>query len=125
LYFSVPPFDNWQLLGAIAPNKPSGVFRTGWPTNEAMYGCEAVQLGVSIEPVETLDNLELFGSGVDDRRAFAHKIALDLYQFMASFSQGTQMGEVMTIPTNVLDRWMQRFEDRYRRDPNFMMKNHT
>jgi hypothetical protein len=75
-----------------------------------------------LRSVEILENLELVSSGVDDRRAFAHKIALDLYKFVGSFARTTEMGEVMVIPTNVLDQWMHRFEDKYRRDPNFMMK---
>lgn len=38
-----------EVLGAVAAAKPSGVFRTGWPTNEQMQSCEVVRLGVSIE----------------------------------------------------------------------------
>jgi hypothetical protein len=50
LYYSLPPFDNWELLGCVSPEKPSGVFRTGWTTNEDMINCPVVQLGVAIEP---------------------------------------------------------------------------
>lgn len=50
LYYSIPPFQTWTLVGSVFPNKPSGIFRTGWATNEAMMGCPVVQLGVSIEP---------------------------------------------------------------------------
>jgi len=28
----------------------------------------------------------------------------------------------MLVPTNIFDRWMARFEAKYRRDPHFMMK---
>jgi hypothetical protein len=28
----------------------------------------------------------------------------------------------MAVPTNIFDRWMERFERKYRQDPNFMMK---
>ena len=50
LYYSVPPFENWLLLGAVYPSKPSGIFRTGWVTNEEVKNMPFVQLGVSIEP---------------------------------------------------------------------------
>lgn len=50
LYYSKPPFTDWELLGCVSPEKPSGVFRTGWTTKEDMVGCGVVQLGVSIEP---------------------------------------------------------------------------
>jgi hypothetical protein len=49
LYYSVPPFQNWEVLGCVFPDKPSGIFRTGWSTKEDMIGCPVVQLGVSIE----------------------------------------------------------------------------
>ena len=69
----------------------------------------------------TIENLSLTTSGVEDRFAFAHKIALDLFTFMTSFSQSSQPGYMM-VPTNMFDQWMQRFERKYRLDPNFMMK---
>eukprot|EP01041_Mallomonas_annulata_P006767 gene6767-13713_t len=122
LYYSVPPFQQWEIIGAISPEKPSGIFRTSWATKEDMIGCPLVQLGVSLESLDTIKNLDLLLSGVDDRRQFAHKIALDLFQFMTSFSHPCQNGQ-MIIPTNLLDRWMEKFDRKYSMDPNFMMKN--
>jgi hypothetical protein len=49
LYYALPPFQNWEVLGAVSPEKPSGIFRTGWSTKEYMIGCPLVQLGVAIE----------------------------------------------------------------------------
>eukprot|EP00904_Undaria_pinnatifida_P000953 jgi/Undpi1/10859/HiC_scaffold_3.g01385.m1 len=128
LYFSVPSsstgaFEQWEVLGAVAAAKPSGVFRTGWSTNDQMRSCGVVQLGVSIESEDVVINLRLGGGGVQDRKQFALKIAKDLFQYMSSFSQSTQAGpEVMVVPTNLLDRWITRFESKYSRDPNFMLK---
>eukprot|EP00598_Pedospumella_elongata_P009270 CAMPEP_0185006174 /NCGR_PEP_ID=MMETSP1098-20130426/83863_1 /TAXON_ID=89044 /ORGANISM="Spumella elongata, Strain CCAP 955/1" /LENGTH=180 /DNA_ID=CAMNT_0027534307 /DNA_START=69 /DNA_END=611 /DNA_ORIENTATION=- len=121
LYYSVPPFQNWVLIGSIDPSKPSGIFRTNWANNEEVRNCPVVQLGVSLEPLETINNLHIAGSGVEDRFAFAHKIALDLFQYMTSFSSGTQNG-MIAVPTSIFDKWMERFERKYRLDPNFMMK---
>jgi hypothetical protein len=50
LYYSLPPFQNWILLGSVDPSKPSGVFRTNWSTNEEVRNSPYLQLGVSIEP---------------------------------------------------------------------------
>ncbi|CAM9138803.1 unnamed protein product [Sphacelaria rigidula] len=128
LYFSVPnattgAFEHWEVLGAVAAGKPSGVFRTGWATNDQIRPCPVAQLGVSIESEEVVANLRLEAGGVQDRKQFALKIAKDLFQFMSSFSNSTQAGaEMMVIPTNVLDRWITRFESKYNRDPNFMLK---
>jgi len=123
LYYAAPPsFDAWVLLGAISPEKPSGIFRTGWPSNEALVGCPCVQLGVALEPISTIQNLSVERSGVDDRFYFAHKIAKNLFDYMASFSSTSQPG-MMLVPTSVFDSWLQRFERKYQIDPNFFLKD--
>ena len=72
--------------------------------------------------LDTITNLSIEHSGVEDRFAFAHKIALDLFRYMASFSQGTEGEGMMVVPNTIFDRWMERFERKYSMDPNFMMK---
>ena len=74
--------------------------------------------------LETISNLEIASSGVEDRFAFAHKIALDLFQYMASFN-GSNPGQpgAMVVPTTVFDSWLERFERKYKLDPNFMLKS--
>jgi Ni,Fe-hydrogenase III small subunit len=72
--------------------------------------------------MDVLNNLELGKSGVDDRFAYAHKIATDLFQYMSSFAQEPRQADWMVVPTNILDRWLERFERKYRLDPNFMLK---
>ena len=122
LYYSTNGSE-WSLLGSIFAEKPSGTFRTGWSTNESMVGVPAVQVGVSIENLETIANLEIVSSGVEDRHAFAHKIAKDLFQYMASFAAPNgSSNEAMLVPTNVFDKWIERFDRKYSLDPNFMMK---
>ncbi|RHY42927.1 hypothetical protein DYB38_010276, partial [Aphanomyces astaci] len=78
-----------------------------------------LKLGDSVESVR---NLGIEASGLEERKSFALKIAQDLFNFMTSFSTSTN-SSMMVVPTNLLDRWMERFESKYRRDPNFMMKN--
>lgn len=124
LYYSLSPFQSWEVIGSIDPSKPSGIFRTGWAGNEDMKTAQCVQLGVSLEPLETIKNLELVSSGVEDRFTFARKIAQDLFQFMTSFSAGDASSQgAMVVPMNIFDRWMERFERKYRIDPNFMLKS--
>ncbi|OQS02059.1 hypothetical protein THRCLA_05538 [Thraustotheca clavata] len=124
LYFAVPQLQNWQLLGSVFAEKPSAIFRTSWPTHPDVVNQPVVQLGISIESLANVKNLGIEESGLMERKAFAHKIALDLFNFMSSFSTSTDRS-LMVIPTNLLDRWMERFEAKYRRDPNFMMKPTT
>jgi hypothetical protein len=83
--------------------------------------CSSVNVFFSFR-LETINNLELTFSGVEDRFAFAHKIAMDLFQYMASFSTGGGSNNIMMVPMNVFDKWMERFTRKYNLDPNFMMK---
>lgn len=63
------------------------------------------------------------GQKDDRQRAFAVKVAENLYRFMESFARPVPgMGEAMVVPTDVLDQWMKRFESKYRRDPSFVLK---
>ncbi len=100
----------------------SAIFRTGWPTHPEVASQPVLQIGISIEPLDNVKNLGIEASGLVERKAFALKIAQDLFNFMASFSTSNTQA-YMTIPTNLLDRWMERFESKYRRDPNFMLKS--
>jgi hypothetical protein len=121
LYFAVPALQNWQLLGTVFAEKPSAIFRTSWPTHPDVVGQPVLQLGVSIESLDNVKNLGIEASGLEERKAFALKIAQDLFNYLSSFSTSNNQS-YLTIPTNLLDKWMERFEAKYRRDPNFMMK---
>jgi len=123
LYYAAPPFTNWVLIGGVDPSKPSGIFRTGWPTNEELVGVGVVQLGIALEPLETLGNLEQGTAGVENGFAYAHKIALDLFQFMASFASSSSQPGAMLVPNNIFDTWLERFERKYRLDPTFFLKS--
>ena len=75
--------------------------------------------------LESLANLNLVGSGVTERFAYGKKIAQDLFQYMCSFSSSAVLSadkELMLVPTNILDRWMERFSRKLQLDPNFMLK---
>jgi len=118
----------FELVGAIANHKPSGVFRTGWATNDDLSSainspCDSVvsiNLGVSIEPQERITNI---GAMPDKTTHVAKNIAIDLFNYMQSFDTGTGGAGNMVVPKNVFDRWMTRFESKFRLDPNFYNKD--
>lgn len=121
----------FELLGAISPDRPSGIFRTGWGTNDLLSAHAsspnpnvsiAITLGVSIEPLANIQNLQIVGRGAEDRLNVAKKIAKDLFNYLQSFDDTSRSG-FMTVPTNVFERWMTRFENKFRVDPNFFMKS--
>mmetsp|Transcript_30694 Transcript_30694/g.45435 ORF Transcript_30694/g.45435 Transcript_30694/m.45435 type:complete len:203 (+) Transcript_30694:110-718(+) len=118
----------FEMFGAVTSNRPSGVLRTGWAQHESVLAaCSApvvtITLGVSIEPIENIQNLDISTRGVEDRANVAKKIALNLFNFLQSFDFMSQGDGTITVPNNVFDRWMQRFEAKYKMDPNFFMKS--
>jgi hypothetical protein len=117
----------FELVGAIANHKPSGAFRTGWATNEAIVAAikspssnVTINLGVSIEPMSSIQNM---GMIQDKSTHVAMKIAMDLFNYMQSFDTGAGGGGNMLVPKNVFDRWIARFEAKARVDPTFFMKS--
>ena len=125
LYYSLPPYELWNILGAVHEGAPSGVFRTGWKGRFANQSI-TLRLGVSVEPIESIQNLEQV-KGLEttyDRADWGRKLALDLYTYMGSFAQPMPGGgEAIVVSASVLDKWMKRFEARYGKDPNFVLKS--
>ena len=113
---------HWQALGAVTHAKPSGIFRTGWAMQQALRTSAALQLGVALEPLEGIANLALADGAGEERRWLGRKIARDLYKFAASFNHSTH-GDMLVVPANFIDRWIEKFEAKCRVDPGFMMKN--
>jgi len=121
-YWSVDGAE-WSLLGAVTLAQPSSMFRTGWGALVAPGA--SVRLAVSLESIDVAKNLGLSacGEALEDRATFAAAIARDLWAFLTSFAQGVQSnGEMMLVPTTVLDKWLTRFNSKFARDPNFMLK---
>ena len=121
----------FEILGAVLPDRPSGVFRTGWAQDAILQQQQQYQqqntsiiitIGVSIEPISNIKNLDIMHKGVEDRLQVAKKIALDLYNYLTSFDDAAGKNGRVTVPTNVFERWFYRFEKKYQMDPNLFMK---
>jgi len=117
----------FELVGAITNERPSGSFRTGWATNETLStainsvsSSITINLGVSIENISNIQNI---GAVKNDTTHVAKKISLNLYNFMSSYDDGSGGGGNIVVPKNVFDRWLSRFEAKARVDPNFFMKD--
>lgn len=86
-----------------------------------------VQLGLSVEPVSVLNQLASSDSKEEELAMESAKgIAQDLHNFMGSFAQSTgKFGikdDILTLPTDCVDRWFKKFQDKHRREPFFWMK---
>jgi Protein of unknown function (DUF775). len=57
----------------------------------------------------------------DIRQVYAKKVALNLFRFMESFNKNTSQQELLVLPCDVLDKWLIRFESKFRLDPNFVL----
>lgn len=126
----VPATSGFELLGAVTPAKPSAVFRSGWGEHEqllevAKNGTPVIlTVGASLEPLETIANSGALSDRVTERRLYsAQKIARDLFKYMLSFDAGTGGAGQIVVPQTIFERWFKRFESRFRRDPNFFMKD--
>lgn len=133
----------FELLGALTPTKPTAILQTRWRDNESLLNLLPVgansspgytssgllvniniTLGVSIEPLENIQNLGILSTDHSiDSKSVAKKVALDLFNFLQSFDTGEAPNGWMTVPTNVFDRWFQRFERKIDRDPVFFLKS--
>ena len=129
------PSSSFELLGALTPAQASIILRTGWSTNEPLHNLISslssspnafvnITFGISIEPLENINNLNVTHKNINERKNVAQKIALDLFNYLQSFDDTQKNGTGwMNVPTNVFDRWIKRFEMKMGRDPNFFMKN--
>jgi len=127
LYVSVGGQD-WQYRGCVSNARPSDAFPVRWPTGEAaVAGCSA-QIGVSVESLADLEQKE--GCRLGQKEEFAKRVALNLFQFLESFSTGHGVTPAMAtgtdylvVPANFLDKWFQKFQAKFRRDPDFLTRD--
>ena len=123
VYFACYPFESWEFLTGMNNSKPSSTVNAGWSLNPLVNEATMVRVGLRIEPADEvhlkMQTIEMH----DFRRVFARKIALNLFRFIESFSQGpSRDGNFLRCPQDVLDRWLLRFDEKYARDPNFILK---
>ena len=95
----------------------SVVFKTRfvWSARDAVptvveFGVELTQAAtLALTPAEKV-SAEVLEAG--------RRIGQDLYQYLSSFatSVSTLQGEAIQMPSNALERWLTRFNDRCRRD---------
>jgi len=116
----------FELLGSLTAQQPSRIFYTGWGEHEQIVAASnaplTLTMDLSLEPSSSVQNLTP-NSKHHTRLHVAQKIATDLFQFMQSFDTGTSGPGQMVVPNNIFDRWMKRFENRLKRNPNFFLKS--
>eukprot|EP00798_Chlamydomonas_sp_ICE-L_P010476 gene10476-8439_t len=122
LYVKVGPSD-WLYRGCVHNAHPSEVMPLQWPPTEqgcVQPGPGVVQLGVSIETGAEITQKE--GSKLGEKQDFAKRVGMDLFRFMESF-QTSATPEHIIIPANGLDKWFIKFQEKFRRDPDFLTRD--
>lgn len=125
IYYSTHLSD-WTALATLLTEKPSTIVRTGWPSNENTKAAGSVALLLSIEPLDTVSTIISGLSALEwDKLAFAQLIAKDLVNFLQSFAQVLPVGERIVLTPDAVDKWLKKFEERFKHDPNFLLKKHS
>mmetsp|Transcript_12076 Transcript_12076/g.27999 ORF Transcript_12076/g.27999 Transcript_12076/m.27999 type:complete len:185 (-) Transcript_12076:183-737(-) len=114
------PFEeqSWHYLGAITNEAPSTVFKTRlvWSARDAVPTC--VQFGVELQPASQLAHVPAEKASVEVLEA-GRRVGLDLYEYISSFASTvtTATGNsAIQLPSNVLEKWLTRFNDKVRRE---------
>ena len=124
LYYSVPPYQTQQFLGCICNQRPSDTFYTGWSLDSNVNIHPVIKIGVQMEKLKNIEMAFKEKIQVDINQEFAQRLAKNLYNYLDSFSQNQDHNrQLLAVPVNFLDKWYNKFLNKYQIDPNFLMKS--
>ncbi len=117
------PGSAFLFCGAVTIARPSAVLSLTWPDpggNMQLTAPDSVPLsakiGVSVEDLATLPSLDVAAEKKVERLAL--KVGENLFNFMQSFC-GVD-GSKLVVPMDILDRWFKKFQERAKRDPEYL-----
>ncbi|KAF7458478.1 putative DUF775 domain protein [Cryptosporidium felis] len=112
------PYQTWEFLGVLTNIRKSDIFTTGWPFIDGINSIPSVKIFITVEPANVLlEKLET-KPPIDYNKEVAKKIALNLFRFIESYNNSNSLN----IPQCILDKWISRFDEKYKLDPYFFMK---
>lgn len=146
VYAQLPGTSEFKLLGAIAPSKPSAIFKVkngsaaggGLGDEDAMVDEAAANagplaLGISLEPAAQVaaaleqkkaqeagagaGAMVVHGQGKVDTKVLAQRIIKNCYDFLTSWGSGD------TVPLKAFQAWWTKFEGKIERDPGFLERS--
>ena len=123
LYFSVPPYESLQFIGCISNGRPSDVFYTGWSLNPNVNCHKQIKICVKLEKLENVRMAYEEKIKFDINQEFAKRVPKNLYTYLDSFNQNQDPNkQILVVPLNSLESWYDKFLNKYKIDPNFLMK---
>lgn len=117
------PGSPFVFCGAVSSTRPSAVLSLIWPEPggqmqlaEAGAAPLSAKIGVSVEDLAALPSLDPTAERRIERLAL--KVGENLFNFMQSFC-GVD-GSRLVVPMDILDRWFKKFQERAKRDPDYL-----
>jgi len=114
VYFQAAANRPFAFLGALGATRPSASFSLPEAGDEPEPAVGPAKLGVAVEDVAALP------PPPDEQRAerVALRVGENLFNFMQSFC-GADGGKLV-VPTDILDRWFRKFQERAKKDPMYL-----
>ncbi|KAJ9187780.1 hypothetical protein P3X46_003200 [Hevea brasiliensis] len=117
------PGSPFQFCGAVTLSRPSAVLSLNWPEPGGQLQLTAAdsaplsaKIGVSVEDLASLPSLDIAAEKRIERLAM--KVGENLFNYMQSFC-GVD-GSKLIVPMDILDRWFKKFQERAKRDPEYL-----
>lgn len=117
------PGSPFLYCGAVTVARPSAVLSLPWPEPGGGMQLTApdstplsAKIGVSVEDLTSLPSLDVTAEKRIERLAM--KVGENLFNFMQSFC-GVD-GSKLIVPTDILDRWFKKFQEKAKRDPEYL-----
>lgn len=117
------PGSPFLYCGAVTIARPSAVLSLPWPEPGGQLQLMSpdaaplsAKIGVSVEDLATLPSLDVAAEKKIERLAL--KVGENLFNFMQSFC-GVD-GSKLVVPMDILDRWFKKFQERAKRDPEYL-----
>ncbi|KAJ3674108.1 hypothetical protein LUZ60_006100 [Juncus effusus] len=117
LYFQPTQNPTFIFCGALTTDRPSAVFTIPWPEEAEKLNLGA-KIGVCVEESTVLPPVKDEGEGRKGEK-MAMRVGESLFNFMQSFC-GADAGGNIVVPADILDRWFRKFQERARKDPNYL-----
>ncbi|XP_071723215.1 uncharacterized protein [Rutidosis leptorrhynchoides] len=121
------PGSQFVFVGAVTVARPSAVLSLPWPEPGPVGGGPmqltapdsatlSAKIGVSVEDLASLPSLDVVAEKKIERLAM--RVGENLFNFMQSFC-GVD-GSRLVVPMDILDRWFKKFQEKAKRDPEFL-----
>lgn len=117
------PGSPFLYCGAVTVARPSAVLSLPWPEPGGGMQLTApdsiplsAKIGISVEDLASLPSLDVTAEKRIERLAM--KVGENLFNFMQSFC-GVD-GSKLIVPMDILDRWFKKFQEKAKRDPEYL-----